>query len=447
MRKFEFCGCRKSAALAAVMVLTGLFIAGLHSCEKQAPATGNIDNEISYDDPLVNQAVARLRADHNGQTYLCQLERSMGLARWGSALTGTRGETLICLVPLSKANQQKVSGFIAVESDSVLRIKLFRDQDDAENDAAIGKGRAAQLIAMFNYSLHSKQPADGVTRFQTRPTRHRGGKGAGSGSSVSLLLPVTSCYEWTSCTGNGRGECIGNINHHTECLTTTYWTDDSDYSSAGSGEAGGANSGSGGGGGGHSGYISPSDILLPPVNKINDLLKFLSCFNQSKPGRLIIYVDQPEPGSDNPFTLSRLMGHVFLGLEQQLNGVTIRRTLGFAANEKVNPFTKTTAPSTIGDDSSRKYNVSLAIELNPVQFSEAILKALLHKPTYDLENYNCTDYALDVAAAAGTVLPRSAGQWYVGYGRNPGSFGQDLRQQPGVVERRGKSPANTGWCN
>lgn len=446
MRKIGFCGFTKSAVVAMITVFSLMMLSLLYSCKKEVVAGQPIKEKVQYDDAAVNLAIDKINANAGGLAYFNRVTGEMGAARWNKSMTGNRGETLICLVPLARDSEREVSGFLALEADSVLRFKVFRADRPETGDLVLGAGHTSNLVNAFNYSLFGTQPKDGGSRIQESPkkvTQRLGGSG-GNGK-LSTIFTVTNCYEWTSCTGNGRGDCIGNIYVHRECMSSTIWTDDCDYTSADEG-GGGGGFGDSGGAGSAGGDTCVTNFVEPPKNKIEDLLKYLSCFDQGKGGTLILYVDQPQPGSDNPFTLLGLMGHVFIGLEQTVNGATIRRTMGFAANERVTPL-RTTAPSTLGDDSGRGYDVKLSIELNSTQFSNAILQALLHQPVYDLENYNCTDFALDVAQAAGTILPRTKIYWYTGSGRSPGTLGQDLRALPGVDTQKGKAPDNAVLCN
>ncbi|NNF21305.1 MAG: hypothetical protein HKN67_05140 [Saprospiraceae bacterium] len=50
---------------------------------------------------------------------------------------------------------------------------------------------------------------------------------------------------------------------------------------------------------------------------------------------------------------------------------------------------------------------------------------------YNLNSFNCTDYAIGVANAIGLGIPDTDKDWYVGSGSNPGSLGEDLRDYSG----------------
>jgi hypothetical protein len=55
---------------------------------------------------------------------------------------------------------------------------------------------------------------------------------------------------------------------------------------------------------------------------------------------------------------------------------------------------------------------------------------------YDLDDFNCTTYAINAFGQAGITLPQTAGSWPLGGGLNPGNFGQDLRNFSGTFTSR-----------
>lgn len=70
--------------------------------------------------------------------------------------------------------------------------------------------------------------------------------------------------------------------------------------------------------------------------------------------------------------------------------------------------------------------------------------------TYDLNEYNCTDFGIGVFNAAGYSLPKTTGSWGVGSGRNPGDLGQDIRSLNNsnfqINKNGGTTPLNKGNC-
>lgn len=72
--------------------------------------------------------------------------------------------------------------------------------------------------------------------------------------------------------------------------------------------------------------------------------------------------------------------------------------------------------------------------------------------TYDLNTYNCTDFAIAIGNLAGLNLSDSYGSWPGGGGSNPGQLGQNIRTMslPTNARRQttgANSASNTGTCN
>lgn len=88
----------------------------------------------------------------------------------------------------------------------------------------------------------------------------------------------------------------------------------------------------------------------------------------------------------------------------------------------------------------------------PIAKVKSILDCVKDYPTtYNLNDYNCTDYALNVIKKGGFSLPDNSGTWPGGGGFNPGNLGQDLRDQSNgsnvsVVKTSGTAISNQGNC-
>ncbi len=141
------------------------------------------------------------------------------------------------------------------------------------------------------------------------------------------------------------------------------------------------------------------------------------------------------------------VGHTFVAIQQ--GGVT--RVFGFYPGSGVNPMNPS-ASSVLVDDSGHAYHVSIEITVNASQLTNVINTAIGYTGTYNLNSYNCTDFGIGIAAAAGVTLPDTYGSWPGGGGSNPGNLGQDLRsltplQSTSVNTTGGTAPSNSGTCN
>jgi hypothetical protein len=209
----------------------------------------------------------------------------------------------------------------------------------------------------------------------------------------------------------------------------------------------------GGGGGGSGGDSWSSDVILnmpDPGKKIDDMNDYLKCFSTNGNAAVSIYVDQPTANSTATWSGSMFdpnVGHTFIAIEQ--NNIT--RVFGFYPANGVSPA----SPSTTGalvDDSGHEYDVKITIGVTAAQLA-AVLNTAKNaaSATYNLNSYNCTDFGLAIAQAAGITLPDTQGTWPLGGGSNPGNLGQDIRSwsAPSNVAKNtnpGNGTSNTGSC-
>lgn len=218
-------------------------------------------------------------------------------------------------------------------------------------------------------------------------------------------------------------------------------------------------SGGGGGSGGSSstGVNPDAELFIPShdgeiIVNINDYLK---CYSSTK-GKmtLTIYVDQPKPGKRDTWSgvvTQPDVGHTFIGINQ--NGVT--RILGFYPSEAVS-LKNPEKGAALVDDSKHEYNVSISYEVSTDKISQLLSAIKNYRKTYNLNSFNCTNFAMEMSAKAGVTLPSTIGEWgnFIvgsGKGNNPGDMGEDLRKfnSTGVTKKTnyGIAPSNSGTCN
>jgi hypothetical protein len=196
------------------------------------------------------------------------------------------------------------------------------------------------------------------------------------------------------------------------------------------------------------------DIILnapPQGDVITDIAAYLKCFDLSSGGKVTIYVDQPSPNSRSTWSgiaLDPDVGHTFIGIEQ--GGTT--RFFGFYPTDGVNPFTSPSDNSSLVDDGGHAYDVKIEIPVNSSQLTDVINLAKNRPSIYNLNSYNCTDFGIAVAIAAGISLQDTNGTWPGGGGSNPGDLGEDIRSSSfsssvTVIKTSGTAPLNSGTCN
>lgn len=190
-------------------------------------------------------------------------------------------------------------------------------------------------------------------------------------------------------------------------------------------------------------YLMPS---APPGKTVN-ITDFLKCFSLTTGAKFTIYADQPISGTRIPIDLSGAqsdVGHSFVTIEQTVGGSTVKRTFGFYPSIPVDIYNSTVARAIV-DDATHPYDVSLSTNVTAAQL-QSIIYAATHAPnTYDLVNYNCTDFAIKLATEAGLTLPSTHNVSFPGC--NPADLGQDMRSKTGAITTAGTAPANSGTCN
>jgi hypothetical protein len=103
------------------------------------------------------------------------------------------------------------------------------------------------------------------------------------------------------------------------------------------------------------------------------------------------------------------------------------------------------------NNSNYSYDVSITLNMTSNQMQLLINAINGYNSEYDVWTNNCTNFALDMASAAGLYIPNSQGNSFIS--RTPGQLGEDLRaynrQWPGVGvnENGGITGKSKGECN
>ena len=169
-------------------------------------------------------------------------------------------------------------------------------------------------------------------------------------------------------------------------------------------------------------------VIAGPANVITNLKDYLKCFNLALGATFTIYVDQPIANSSDSWTLTSDNtpdpGHTFIAIQQG----DIRRVFGYYPRNNVNPVTSPSDPSAFGNDQGHKFDVAVSIPINASQLQTIINSSVNSSTsTYNLNSFNCTDFAIKIGNLAGLNLPNSYGTWPGGGGSNPGQLGQKYK--------------------
>lgn len=144
-------------------------------------------------------------------------------------------------------------------------------------------------------------------------------------------------------------------------------------------------------------YENPES--LPDIS-IHDYMK---CFdNISDEGAtcsIEIFSDLPVNGEPNTFFnwQDGSPGHTFLQIKKSNGDESIQQNIGFYPDQGWKTVLYTPVASKLVDNGGHKFNASLKMNLTPAQLHSVITEIeSLSNSSYDMDQYNCTDFALQV---------------------------------------------------
>lgn len=180
----------------------------------------------------------------------------------------------------------------------------------------------------------------------------------------------------------------------------------------GGGGGGGASAPGGGSAAGGGDQVLNVDIEKQDENAAIDIEKFINCLNAIPDAgaacSIEIFADIPVD-SDPKKILNlgtRSPGHTFLNIRKSNASQSVSQNIGFYPKSGWKT-TLTTAPieGKFVDNSEHEFNCGFILTVTPEQLKSAIIQMQRSKTyKYDIDNYNCTDWALDVFNAAGGNL-------------------------------------------
>ncbi|WP_423737893.1 hypothetical protein [Chitinophaga caseinilytica] len=200
--------------------------------------------------------------------------------------------------------------------------------------------------------------------------------------------------------------------------------------------------GYGGGGGGGS---STAVVELAPVEILSgpsvDLNKRINCFgnvptNASTTYSMTVYTDIPEDGNPTTVLYGTNPGHAFVTLTKTNGSTSVSQTFGFYPANGLKSITFDNVTSKIVNDASHEYNAKITIpSMTEAQFNNATSTALTKSGnSYDLNDYNCTDYAVDIFNSVSVPgfsplsIPDHVAPAGVNYKTTPGGLYKALNQ-------------------
>lgn len=196
--------------------------------------------------------------------------------------------------------------------------------------------------------------------------------------------------------------------------------------------SGGGGTGSSGPGtgmsGGSSTYGGSMAMPPPPKNPINDIKKYLSCFDQTKSANLTVYAQN---------MLASPPGHAFITLQQGNNIMTF----GFYPKD---PYLNTlSGRGVMGEDGLHPYNQALNVgTISPAQLQNIISRAIDFASTrYDLAVRNCADFAREALNIANVPGANWDSNW-----SRPTDIANIINAQKSGVTGKGEAPVTRRTC-
>ncbi|WP_121355727.1 hypothetical protein [Flavisolibacter nicotianae] len=184
------------------------------------------------------------------------------------------------------------------------------------------------------------------------------------------------------------------------------------FSGGGSGGAGDPWSGGGSAGSGSSDPVFLIDMETQDEDQPIDLEKFLNCFNAIPDADAIcsieIFADIPvDTDPDKMFNLgSQSPGHTFLNIRKSNGSQSVSQNIGFYP--KYGWKTLLSYGPVEGkfvDNGQHEFNCGYKINVSPQQLKAALVQMIQSKDVeYDIDDFNCTDWALNVFNSAGGDL-------------------------------------------
>ena len=165
--------------------------------------------------------------------------------------------------------------------------------------------------------------------------------------------------------------------------------------------------GSGGGGGGntpYNGVIRHIDFEELNDEGTIDLKKYLACFDkipdQGATCIITLLTDIPEDDNPNSFFNWKTgsPGHTFLQLGKKNGNTNIQQSIGFYPATSWKTLIDLPVEGRFADNGEHEFNASITMDITPANFRSTV-ERMLYLSTYikyDIDDYNCTDFALNI---------------------------------------------------
>jgi hypothetical protein len=424
----------------------------------------------NFDDPFIkNNLIVDLETYTSRETETGEEIREFNVLMKTEQIINV-GSTLIfakySVIGSKKKNNNKWNySLIKFTSDDIKQIQKVSFQENIDNTGVFytynQQGKLVRLEVFENGK--SMATYNGINKTSKAPAISCVGEwcnGGDTGGSM-VTVKITSFTDWYNVRSDGTYDYNGSTPGHTRVEQVWIPNSSNSNSSANHHEhtiAGGGHVGPVGGNT-HSFEkiidIQTKDWLnyqyaLAPETPVADMEEFLDCIDVNLNAEITIYANQPKPNSSSSvdFLSADPIGHAFISIKQGTKIVTF----GFypKSKEKLGAFG---GKSIIGNNGDDSFDVSMSKTINGKTLDSIVNAAKKFDNVYDINNYNCTDYALKIANLAGMNIANAWGVFPDGSGgNNPGKLGQILRSRVGsagvnVNTSGGNAPSKNKGCH
>jgi hypothetical protein len=159
-------------------------------------------------------------------------------------------------------------------------------------------------------------------------------------------------------------------------------------------------------GGGNSGSTDPTIFVDQETQDEYEAIevgKFINCFNAIPDAgstcTIEIAADIPVDGDPRKFYDFNIgsPGHVFITIRKSNGSQQAVQHIGFYPKSGYKASTYAPTGGKLVDNAKHEFNASLKMNVTPAQFSSTLLRIQqLANLNYDVDEYNCADWALDI---------------------------------------------------
>ncbi|MFT4155136.1 hypothetical protein [Parafilimonas sp.] len=347
------------------------------------------------------------------------------LYKSNSVLTGDH------FLRISIARKKLSDDFVLLSTDSIgniIKARIVHVQHD-------GKQKGSANFTMVASSLNRKE----IVYLKNTESKNRQNENREKANTVTSNN-ISSMMEEEAPAGEQTLPDVVVVGYIYDNPTSYYWYCFDDILGMGSGGGGGSTYTYGSADpqphGGGSGPVYPDETINISYENADqspiDVTKYVNCFSQlSDQGatfKITIYTDIPV--NNDPYKLfdfsTGACGHTFLQLTKSNGSTSIQQNIGFYPETGWKSIEANgPVPSKMVDNAGHEFNASLTVNIDATHFQNALNEIQYQsKSRYDIDNFNCTDFALSVFNLA-AYEPLEIPQYHI-----PGGMMGELSNTP-----------------